>query len=186
MDSNNMYQNQNQQSDNPTPDNNQNGYYQSSSTQGGDYDQNQSTYTSANSYQQNTYTGANNYQQNEYTNANSYQQNTYTGANNYQPNPYNNGGYQQQPYQQPYQQTDLEEPVTLGEWIITYLIMMVPCVNIVMIFVWAFGSNTKKSKSNYFKAALIFAGVSIVISIIFSIFIGGSIISAFGDVYRYY
>ena len=49
--------------------------------------------------------------------------------------------YQQQPYQQqaPYQAPtgDLEEPVSFGEWMITLLIMMIPCVNIVMMFVWA-------------------------------------------------
>lgn len=40
--------------------------------------------------------------------------------------------YQQQPYQQqaPYQAPtgDLEEPVSFGEWMITLLIMMIPCV----------------------------------------------------------
>ncbi|MCM1049116.1 MAG: hypothetical protein NC433_11915 [Clostridiales bacterium] len=183
MDSNNMYQNQNQPTDNPTPDNNQNGYYQDSSTQGGDYGQNQNTYTNANSYQQNTYTNANNYQQNEYTNANNYQQNTYTSANNYQPNPYNNGGYQQQPYQQPYQQTDLEEPVSLGEWIITLLVILfVPCVNIVMLFVWAFGSGAKRSKSNFCKAALILYAVCLVITLIF----GGSLLGIIANELRYY
>ncbi len=88
--------------------------------------------------------------------------------------------YQQQPYQQaPYQQTsyqdptnELEEPVTFGEWMITMLVMMIPCVNIVMMFVWAFG-NGKKSKSNYFKAALVWALIGIVISILFTV-IGGA------------
>lgn len=68
---------------------------------------------------------------------------------------YNNGGI----YTQPAYQPDFEEPVSVGEWIITMLIMMVPCVNIIMMFVWAFGSSSKKSKSNYFKASLIIAGV---------------------------
>lgn len=82
-------------------------------------------------------------------------------------------------YQQPYQgqsypnQTqgyftptgDLEEPVSVKEWLITTLIMMIPCVNIVMMFVWAFG-NGKKSKANYFKAALIVAAIVLVLYII--------------------
>ena len=87
--------------------------------------------------------------------------------------------FQQQPYQQPqYQQApyqaspnQLEEPVTFGEWMITMLVMMIPCVNIVMMFVWAFG-NGKKSKSNYFKASLAWALIWIVISILFAV-VGG-------------
>ena len=89
--------------------------------------------------------------------------------------------YQQQPYQQaPYQQTsyqgsntELEEPVTFGEWMITMLVMMIPCVNSVMMFVWAFG-NGKKSKSNYFKAALVWALIGIVISILFTVIFGAT------------
>ncbi len=80
--------------------------------------------------------------------------------------------YQQQPYQSQYQQpypsgnNELEEPVTFADWMISMLIMCIPCVNIVMIFVWAFGSNTKKSKANYFKAALVWALISLVLVIV--------------------
>ena len=96
--------------------------------------------------------------------------------------------YQQQPYQQqaPYQaQTgDLEEPVSFGEWMITLLIMMIPCVNIVMMFVWAFG-NGKKSKSNYFKASLVWALIGIVIMILFMV-IGGATFAGIMNQVSYY
>lgn len=146
MDSNNMYQNQ---QSGQNPDSNQNG--NPNGNQGG--------------YYQNTYTQGDN-NQNTYTNANP---NPNPNANpSYQYNPYNNG------YQPAYQpmQTDLEEPVTIGEWLVTMLIMMVPCVNIIMMFVWAFGSDTKKSKSNYFKVVLIFAAISLVLSIVLGAAIG--------------
>ena len=107
-------------------------------------------------------------QNTQFTNNNNNEyQNNYTG-NNYNGNNYN-GNYQQYPYnnyngnyQVPYQQDsplDLEEPMKVSEWLITFLIMLIPCVNIVMVFVWAFGSTEKKSKSNYFKASLIFFGI---------------------------
>ena len=75
--------------------------------------------------------------------------------------------YQQQPYQQQSYQgnTDLEEPVTFADWMISTLIMCIPCVGIIMIFVWAFGSNTKKSKSNYFKAMLVWTAIGLVLAI---------------------
>ena len=92
--------------------------------------------------------------------------------------PYQN--FQQQTYQQPYEQNvyqpenDLEEPVSFGEWMITTLIMCIPCVGLIMMFVWAFGSGTKKSKSNYFKAMLVWALISIVLSIVMLVVFGAS------------
>ena len=85
-------------------------------------------------------------------------QNGYTGNNyscNYQQYPYNNYNGN---YQVPYQQNsplDLEEPVKMSEWLISLLITFIPCIGLIMTFVWAFGSTEKKSKSNFFKAWLV-------------------------------
>lgn len=115
------------------------------------------------------------------------------GSQGYQ-QPYNQGynqGYQQQPYnqgynqgyQQPYQQqsyqqdSELEEPVTFGDWMLSLLLMMIPCVNIIMMFVWAFSSGTKKSKSNYFKAVLVWTLIWVVLSILMMIGLGATIAS---------
>ena len=78
----------------------------------------------------------------------------------------------QQP-QQVYQNDNLEEPVTFGDWMISWLLMMIPCVNIVMMFVYAFG-NGKKSKSNFFKAYLVWTLISIVLSVIILVVFGAS------------
>ena len=104
------------------------------------------------------------------------------------------GGQYQQPsvqdqlqyqYQQP--ESNLEEPMTLGEWLITMLIMLIPCVNIIMAFVWAFSSKEKKSKSNYFKAYLIFMAIQIVLAvvlmIVYFVFLGAVISSVGGYSY---
>lgn len=74
----------------------------------------------------------------------------------------------------------LEEPVSVGEWVITFLIMMVPCVNIVMMFVWAFSKNEKKSKSNYFKVQLVVFGILFVLYFILAIFFGAAMMSMGG------
>lgn len=102
---------------------------------------------------------------------------------------YTNQAYQQ-PYQQPqqsYQQSyqpdsDLEEPVSFGDWMLSILLMTIPCVNIIMMFVWAFGSGTKKSKSNYFKAVLVWTLIWTVLTIIMMVGLGG-IIAAFSESY---
>lgn len=59
-----------------------------------------------------------------------------------------------------------ERAVSIGDWILTFIILLLPVVNIVMMFVWAFSSNTPKSKSNFFKAYLIVVGVMILLAII--------------------
>lgn len=117
----------------------------------------------------------------------------------YQQQPYQQSPYQQQtPYQQPYQQSpyqqqpyqtgdsDLEEPVTFADWMVTTLIMCIPCVNIIMMFVWAFGSGTKKSKSNYFKAMLVWMVIGIVLSIVMMVAFGAIFASLMDSNYNYY
>lgn len=81
----------------------------------------------------------------------------------------NAGGYM--PIQNTANIQGLEEPVSMGEWIVTMLLMMIPCVNIILMFVWAFGNSEKKSKSNYFKATLIMAGIGLAIYLVFVILI---------------
>lgn len=75
-----------------------------------------------------------------------------------------------QNYQQP-QQTQNPPPVTLGDWIITFIIMAIPIVNIIMLFVWGFG-NTNPSKANWAKASLIFMLIAFVIYFIIAVIIG--------------
>lgn len=82
-------------------------------------------------------------------------------------------------YQEP--ESDLEEPVGVGEWLVSMLLMLIPCVNIVLMFVWAFSSREKRSKSNYFKAALIFAAIILVIYIIFIAIFGVAISSTIAN-----
>lgn len=68
-----------------------------------------------------------------------------------------------------------EKPMTLGDWIVTYLLLMIPIANIVLMFVWAFGSNVNKSKKTFFQANLIFAAVWLVICIILFAVIGSAL-----------
>jgi len=55
--------------------------------------------------------------------------------------------------------------MSVGEWLITMLIMIIPIVNIVMLFIWGFGSPDKRR--NYARASLIWMAISIVLVIIF-------------------
>lgn len=124
------------------------------------------------SYPNNNYANGN-YNNGNYNSGNGYNNGNYNGGN-YSNGNYNNnygGGYGNNSYQlyQP-SQLDLEEPVKMSEWLISLLLMMVPCVNIVMMFVWAFSKTEKKSKSNFFKAELIMVGVVFALYLILLIF----------------
>ena len=99
------------------------------------------------------------------------------------------GVFQQQTYQQPYQQpyqnnsmgNDTEQPMSYGEWMLTLLLLAIPCVNIIMLFVWAFSSGTPKSKSNFFKAYLIFAAIGLGIGLLISIVAGGAVFAMLSE-----
>lgn len=99
--------------------------------------------------------------------------------------PYQKSVQEQLQYQYREPETDLEEPISMGEWLVTMLLMLIPCVNIVLMFVWAFSSKEKKSKSNYFKAALIFAAIVLVLYIILIAIFGVAITSMISSNYVY-
>ena len=68
-------------------------------------------------------------------------------------------------------------PMSIGDWIITSIILAIPIIGFVMLFVWGFGSNTQPSKANWAKASLIMIGISIVIMLLFFGLISGVIIN---------
>ena len=65
------------------------------------------------------------------------------------------------------QMTPQDAPMTMGEWVITLIVGMIPCIGIIMLFVWAFG-NGNVNRKNYCRAQLIITLVAIVLSVIFS------------------
>jgi hypothetical protein len=69
--------------------------------------------------------------------------------------------------------------VKTGEWVVTILITAIPVVGFIMLFVWAFGSGTNPSKSNWAKAILIWIAIIIVLYIIFFALFGAALLSAF-------
>ena len=57
--------------------------------------------------------------------------------------------------------------ISLGEWIITFIVLAIPIVNIIMLFVWGFSSATNPSKQNFCRATLILYLVCIVLFFLF-------------------
>lgn len=177
-----LLQNGGQIDQNPVP---QSQDHQGSSYQNNDYRNNgyQNQDYQGNGYPSNHYQSGG-YQNNTYQSGGypayrngDYQTGSYQSGN-YQNSGYQGSGYQNRTYsahacqsygtdyQQyntaasyPNSQMELEEPVRISEWVLAMVLMTIPCVNIIMMFVWAFSSTEKKSKSNFFKAYLIFFGI---------------------------
>ncbi|MFP4242385.1 MAG: hypothetical protein ACLFQB_11165 [Chitinispirillaceae bacterium] len=77
----------------------------------------------------------------------------------------------QNQFQKPYGQPQ-GEVVSVKEWIVTILLLCIPVLNIILMFVWAFSNDVKRSKSNYFKAGLIMLAVFLGIWAIFAVTLG--------------
>nr|WP_231506261.1 hypothetical protein [Paenibacillus sp. UNC451MF] len=67
--------------------------------------------------------------------------------------------------------------ISVKDWMLTILIMIIPLVNIIMLFVWAFGGGTNPSKANYAKASLLWAAIGIVIYILIAFLFLGTIMA---------
>jgi hypothetical protein len=77
------------------------------------------------------------------------------------------------------------QPMTIGDWLITFIITYIPLVGVVMLFVWAFGDGTHPSKKTWAQATLILFAIAIVLGIIFATLIISMIGSMFGAMGSY-
>ncbi len=70
-------------------------------------------------------------------------------------------------------------PMTMGEWLITLIVMCIPCVNIIMCFVWGFGSNGNLNRRNFCRAQLIMIVVLFILYLLIFVVIGVGVMSAY-------
>ena len=84
--------------------------------------------------------------------------------------------YEQMPSSQN-QHDPNKDVMGMGEWLITLIVLAIPCVNIIMYFVWAFG-NGNENRKNFCRAGLIMMAVGIVLTILLYSIIGISIVSS--------
>lgn len=70
-----------------------------------------------------------------------------------------------------------DNEMTLGQWLVTLLLTVIPCVGIIMLFVWAFGSGEYIAKKRWAQAQLIFAAIVMVLYFLLALVFGASIAS---------
>ncbi|MCJ7552653.1 MAG: hypothetical protein MUO34_02105 [Ignavibacteriaceae bacterium] len=71
------------------------------------------------------------------------------------------------------------KPMTISDWLITFLIQIIPLVGFIMLFVWAFGGDTHPSKKSWAQASLIWIVIMLVLVIIFFAAMWGIVMSFF-------
>lgn len=151
------------------------------------------TFEKDNSYQDpNAYQDSGSYQNGNYYQNGNQNQNMYQNNGN----PYQNGnGYGYQQYQQPnygynpnYNGNNMnngmdESPMTMGDWVLTLLALMIPCAGIVLYFVWAFGSRGNINRRNFCRAQLAILGVVVVLYLVLILILGVSFAGAMSSTY---
>jgi len=70
--------------------------------------------------------------------------------------------------------------MTTKEWVVTYLIMMIPCIGWIMAIVWAFSDSGNLNRRNYCRAFLIVLGILIALYVVLWVIIGAAMIASFG------
>jgi len=65
-----------------------------------------------------------------------------------------------------------QAPMSVKDWLLTLLIMAIPFVGIIMLFVYAFGSNENVNKQNWAKAQLIMIAIVVGLAILGLILFG--------------
>ncbi len=68
--------------------------------------------------------------------------------------------------------------ISLGDWFVSILLTSIPIVNIIMLLIWSFGSNTNPSKANWAKAMLLWLLVGIIIGVLAFIVVGTALFHA--------
>lgn len=111
-----------------------------------------------------------------------YQQDTYeqgAGQNGYS-NPYTTTGYNPN-YTQNYNEEGMDtRPLSMGEWALTILALMLPCcAGIILYIVWAFSKRGNVNRRNYCRAALVIMGAAVVIYLVVFMMFGSVIFSTF-------
>ena len=74
--------------------------------------------------------------------------------------------------------------IRFGDWVLTILLLAIPIVNLVLLFVWGFGSGTNPSKANFAKATLLWMAIGIVLSILFIVVFGAAMFTMMSN-YNY-
>lgn len=71
--------------------------------------------------------------------------------------------------------------MSVKDWFITVFIAAIPLVGLIMLFVWAFGSSTNATRTNWAKALLLWYAVIFVLYILIAVIFGAAFLTGMSD-----
>ena len=91
----------------------------------------------------------------------------------------------QEPYQKPADQAYFQTPpnekvMSVGQWLVTMLLMLIPIANLILLIVWAVSDTENRNRSNWAKAYLIMIGIAICLYILIAVLVFGFISASGG------
>lgn len=66
----------------------------------------------------------------------------------------------------------MQRPLSVGDWIMVFLLLGIPVVGFILIIYWSFGENVNINKKNFSKATLLLIVLTFALIIFFAIFFG--------------
>lgn len=66
----------------------------------------------------------------------------------------------------------MDNKMTLGQWVVTLIITVIPCVNLVFLIIWAVGNGDYPARKTFAQAFLIVYVAMMVLSFIFGLITG--------------
>lgn len=101
------------------------------------------------------------------------QQNQYNAQQYYAQQPPFGNQYNQPPVQQPFYPPydPTTQVMSVGEYIGLFILSSIPVVNIICWIVWLCSDSTNKNKKNYIKANIVIWVLSVVLLVLFYVFI---------------
>ena len=76
--------------------------------------------------------------------------------------------------------SSFDSVMQIKDWIITMIIMAIPCIGIVMTFVWAFTEGNANRK-NFCRASLIFAAICVLLYFLLLAIFGAAMFAFLGN-----
>ena len=77
------------------------------------------------------------------------------------------------------------KPMSVGQYILTFIIMGLPIIGFVMTLVWAFSSTVNRNKKNFAIAVIVMAIIATALAVVSTILLGAVFAELFDDLYYY-
>jgi NADH:ubiquinone oxidoreductase subunit 3 (subunit A) len=77
------------------------------------------------------------------------------------------------------QYDEKSRPLSMGQYIVMFIIQIIPIVNLIMLFIWAFSNNTNLNKKNYSRAMLIVLLVVVILYLIIFLILGRALLNSY-------